>query len=99
MVTEGAVRRYKANRESLDNTAPFNPVALSEPHDTVGSVVLDSVGNLAVAVSTGGISLKRAGRVGDTAIPGSGFWLNQYTLNDQFRIACCTTGMALSLLP
>ena len=98
MVTEGTIRKYKASKESLDNTGPFNPVALSEPHDTVGSIVLDSKGNLTIAASTGGILLKRAGRIGDTAVPGSGFWINQYTSDDRFRIACCTTGMTDSLL-
>ncbi|MEO1271818.1 MAG: isoaspartyl peptidase/L-asparaginase family protein, partial [Myxococcota bacterium] len=42
--------------------------------DTVGAVALDRQGHLAVAVSTGGIWLKQAGRVGDSPLPGSGFW-------------------------
>jgi beta-aspartyl-peptidase (threonine type) len=39
---------------------------------TVGAVVLDQVGGLAAATSTGGVTLKLAGRVGDTPIPGAG---------------------------
>jgi len=39
---------------------------------TVGAVALDSHGHLAAATSTGGILLKLSGRVGDTALPGSG---------------------------
>ena len=41
-------------------------------HDTVGAVALDSVGNVAVAVSTGGLDGKLPGRVGDSPIAGAG---------------------------
>lgn len=40
--------------------------------DTIGAVALDSHGNIAVAVSTGGVRGKRPGRVGDTPIAGAG---------------------------
>jgi beta-aspartyl-peptidase (threonine type) len=40
--------------------------------DTVGAVALDSLGNIAVAVSTGGIDNKLPGRVGDSPIAGAG---------------------------
>lgn len=39
---------------------------------TVGAVAIDSQGNIAVATSTGGITGKLPGRVGDTPIIGSG---------------------------
>lgn len=39
---------------------------------TVGAVALDASGRLAAATSTGGRELKRAGRVGDSPIPGAG---------------------------
>ena len=41
-------------------------------HDTVGAVVCDAHGRLAAATSTGGPSLKAAGRVGDSPVPGAG---------------------------
>lgn len=41
-------------------------------HETVGAVALDSEGNLAAATSTGGVTGKRVGRVGDVPIVGSG---------------------------
>lgn len=41
---------------------------------TVGAVCLDSWGNLAVATSTGGLTNKKVGRIGDTPTIGSGFW-------------------------
>ncbi len=42
--------------------------------DTVGAVARDAAGNLAVAGSTGGTLGKPPGRVGDTPVPGAGFW-------------------------
>lgn len=43
---------------------------------TVGAVVIDKDGNIAVATSTGGITGKWSGRVGDTPIIGSGTYAN-----------------------
>ncbi|MGH7842238.1 MAG: isoaspartyl peptidase/L-asparaginase, partial [Candidatus Binataceae bacterium] len=40
----------------------------------VGAVALDAAGNLAAATSTGGVAGKLAGRVGDSAILGAGFY-------------------------
>jgi isoaspartyl peptidase/L-asparaginase-like protein (Ntn-hydrolase superfamily) len=37
---------------------------------TVGAVAVDAQGHVAVATSTGGISGKLVGRVGDTPLPG-----------------------------
>jgi beta-aspartyl-peptidase (threonine type) len=42
--------------------------------DTVGAVARDSDGHFAVAVSTGGINGKLPGRIGDSPIPGAGFY-------------------------
>lgn len=47
---------------------------LLEGADTVGAVARDSEGRLAVAVSTGGIKGKLPGRIGDSPIPGAGFY-------------------------
>ena len=48
-------------------------------HGTVGAVALDLEGNLAAATSTGGITYKRAGRVGDTPILGGGTYADNAT--------------------
>lgn len=42
--------------------------------DTVGAVAVDAAGHTAAAVSTGGYTGKRPGRLGDTPIPGAGFY-------------------------
>lgn len=45
---------------------------VEEKHGTVGCVALDKQGNLAAGTSTGGMMLKRFGRVGDSPIIGAG---------------------------
>ena len=42
--------------------------------DTVGVVVMDSTGNVASTVSSGGIALKQPGRVGQASCFGCGCW-------------------------
>lgn len=64
------VRRWEESKK-----APFDPMASfgSTPSDTVGAVALDSSGEVAVAVSTGGRPFKPRGRVGDSPVLGAGF--------------------------
>lgn len=45
-------------------------------HDTVGAVALDSYGSMGVALSTSGANMKVPGRVGDSPIIGSGFYVD-----------------------
>jgi beta-aspartyl-peptidase (threonine type) len=47
-------------------------------HDTVGCVVRDEKGRLAAATSTGGTPFKPPGRVGDSPLPGSGFYATEH---------------------
>lgn len=42
--------------------------------DTVGAVVIDGAGRLASACSTGGVLGKAVGRVGDSPLPGAGYY-------------------------
>ena len=53
---------------------------------TCGAVALDLQGNLAAGTSTGGISAKEEGRVGDTPIVGGGF----YADNETGKYNCAT---------
>jgi beta-aspartyl-peptidase (threonine type) len=54
---------------------------------TVGAVARDLAGNLAAATSTGGMTNKLPGRVGDTPLPGAGCYAN----NASVAVSC--TGM------
>ena len=53
--------------------------------DTVGAVARDDEGRTAVAVSTGGMPGKWPGRLGDSPLPGAGFYAD-----DHFGAACGT---------
>ena len=48
-------------------------------HGTVGAVALDMNGNLAAATSTGGMTNKMKGRIGDSPIIGAGTYANNST--------------------
>lgn len=56
-------------------------------YGTVGAVALDKQGNLAAATSTGGVTNKKYGRVGDSSIIGAG------TFAENGNVAVSTTGM------
>ena len=45
---------------------------------TVGCVCMDQWGNVVVATSTGGLTNKKAGRIGDTPTLGAGFWAESW---------------------
>lgn len=47
---------------------------------TVGAVAIDSHGNVAAATSTGGMTGKFAGRIGDTPIIGAGTYADNVTI-------------------
>jgi beta-aspartyl-peptidase (threonine type) len=50
-----------------------------KPNGTVGAVALDVHGNLAAATSTGGMTNKRFGRLGDVPVIGAGTYANNHT--------------------
>ncbi len=50
-----------------------------DEHGTVGCVALDKEGNLAAGTSTGGMMMKKFGRVGDSPIIGAGTYANNNT--------------------
>jgi beta-aspartyl-peptidase (threonine type) len=51
----------------------------AKDRDTVGAVALDRQGNLAAATSTGGLTNKRFGRLGDVPVIGAGTYANNRT--------------------
>lgn len=71
----------KASKKSkTSGLTPTVPAALAgaavEGHGTVGAVALDHNGNLAAATSTGGMTNKLPGRIGDSPIIGAGTYAN-----------------------
>ena len=65
MITEAARRKY------FEETGK----AVRSGHDTIGCVALDANGSLCVGTSTSGANLRMPGRVGDTPVIGSGFYV------------------------
>ena len=84
LITDRARKRWEEERAGR-----LGPSATG---DTVGACAIDAAGMLAVATSTGGISGKRRGRVGDSPIIGAG------TYADARGGACSATGHGESLL-
>ena len=54
--------------------AQGGPLDDADRHGTVGAVARDAHGGLAAGTSTGGITGKLAGRIGDTPLAGAGTW-------------------------
>lgn len=54
----------------------YKPIINIENHDTIGMLCIDEQGDIAGACTTSGLSYKMNGRVGDSAIIGSGLFLD-----------------------
>lgn len=72
-----------SRRRALDNAKRHEmdkvTASLESRYGTVGAVALDQAGNLAAATSTGGMTNKRFGRVGDVPVIGAGTYANNAT--------------------
>ena len=82
--------RVAALQRELARRASGAPDTRSDAdrHGTVGAVARDHQGHLAAATSTGGLTAKRAGRVGDTPIFGAGTFADNATC----AVSCTGTG-------
>ncbi|HAU5565636.1 TPA: isoaspartyl peptidase/L-asparaginase [Serratia fonticola] len=65
-----------------------DPLDPDRKFGTVGAVALDLQGNLAAATSTGGMTNKQVGRVGDSPLVGAGCYAN----NETVAVSCTGTG-------
>jgi beta-aspartyl-peptidase (threonine type) len=94
-VTEARRRELaKARAEASRRGARSDPalgMLHASTHDTVGAVALDRDGRLAVATSTGGITMKLAGRIGDSPLPGAGTYATRHA-------ASSATGLGEAIL-
>ena len=59
-----------------DRWESLQRILKAEKHGTVGCVALDKQGNLAAGTSTGGMTNKKYGRIGDSPIIGAGNYAN-----------------------
>lgn len=72
MLTERAKKTWEIRMREITqkNLSPY------DGHDTVCMISLDSKRDMAVATSTSGLFMKKRGRVGDSPISGSGFYVD-----------------------
>ncbi|MEJ6000377.1 isoaspartyl peptidase/L-asparaginase family protein [Paucibacter soli] len=78
---DGQALAFKQTGGPIDEQSKFG---------TVGAVALDAQGHLAAATSTGGMTNKQLGRVGDSPVIGAGCYANDATV----AISCTGTGEA-----
>lgn len=82
LVCSRELDRYERIRAQADREHPSSSFLPGTPHtggaDTVGCVVRDASGRLAAATSTGGTPFKPPGRVGDSPLPGAGFYADEH---------------------
>lgn len=72
MLTDRAKARWQKRLKEI-NQQNLNPY---DGHDTVGAITLAQNGSMAAATSTSGLFMKKAGRVGDSPLSGSGFYVD-----------------------
>lgn len=85
--TEARWREHRRGLGLPEEPLPFPPeeeesVILDDtmPKGTVGAVALDANGCIASVTSTGGLTNKQAGRIGDTPHMGAGFWAEEWKI-------------------
>ena len=76
----------KAKQENKDYQAAHQSLEVEYKVGTVGAVALDKYGNIAAGTSTGGMTNKRYGRIGDSPVIGAG------TFADNNSCAVSATG-------
>ncbi len=74
-----ALQRVKDGQSAAAKAGKQYIISDEDLHGTVGAVALDQAGNLAAATSTGGMTDKRPGRIGDSPIIGAGTYANNQT--------------------
>ena len=88
MLTPAAKAAYDKRLAEMaqENLSPY------DGHDTVGMVALDVKHSMAAGTSTSGLFMKKPGRVGDSPLSGSGFYV------DSAVGGACATGLGEDLM-
>ncbi|MBP2057098.1 isoaspartyl peptidase/L-asparaginase-like protein (Ntn-hydrolase superfamily) [Lactobacillus colini] len=72
MLTDRAKARWERRLAEI-REKDLNPY---DGHDTIGAITLDKSGSMAAATSTSGLFMKKDGRIGDSPLSGSGFYVD-----------------------
>ncbi|PRD33047.1 UNVERIFIED_CONTAM: Threonine aspartase 1 [Trichonephila clavipes] len=110
LITDSAKNAYKKNKNLLGeipSSASHTscPYVVEEPKysengllDTVGAICVDLCGNVASAVSSGGLLLKHPGRIGQAPIYGAGCWAANSLDETRPSVACTVSGVGEYLM-
>ncbi|XP_051935593.1 threonine aspartase 1 isoform X1 [Hippocampus zosterae] len=112
MATKFSLSAYKRNKRKMELAEKMDPghnqakrrrqssrnENCSECLDTVGAVVVDMQGNVAAAVSSGGLAMKHPGRVGQAAHYGCGCWAENACNMNPYSTAVSTSGCGEHLI-
>lgn len=79
-----AIKKEEAQKSAVY----YDPILKTKKMGTVGCVALDKEGNLAAGTSTGGLTNKRFGRIGDSPLIGAGTYAN----NESCAVSCTGEG-------
>lgn len=72
LLTESSKKAWEAWKVKSE----YKPIINIENHDTIGMLAIDKNGDISGACTTSGLSYKMQGRVGDSAIIGSGLFVD-----------------------
>ncbi|XP_046885049.1 threonine aspartase 1 isoform X5 [Hypomesus transpacificus] len=89
---DSGFKQTKRRRQSSENEE------VSGCLDTVGAIVVDQEGNVAAAVSSGGLAMKHSGRVGQAAHYGCGCWAENACNVNPYSTAVSTSGCGEHLI-
>lgn len=78
-ITENRKRALEASKAKEEGLSANEFFLSNEKYGTVGCAALDKEGNLAAGTSTGGMTNKKYGRIGDSPIIGAGTYANNKT--------------------
>lgn len=87
-ITEKKKARWEKMKQNDNSSGMLNHMDSEGKYGTVGAVAIDNEGNISAGTSTGGMMMKKLGRIGDSPIIGAGTYAN----NKSCGVSCTGHG-------